>query len=344
MAGPLCRLHDRPCPSLTILPVTVSHLGLCMLGCRAWHHGSSNSTQRSGESLRRSHTWSTRCWDLLASLHFLCAAGGWSPQPLSWMDPFRSKCSELHLEKILLAWCLWWDRELLMWRCQVRLCCEDGSLPGEAEASATRPHHFSWEGRGSCQSCSPVSPRLSLSPTAPWSLPSALLRSPWQELSVVIPSNLNQFSAVGRCEFTLHLEMRSKTCIPQQQMDYHRPWRYIYNQVKPFNIFEQIDFPKAPPAEGACTGHACPLSAIWADQHIGKWWFKGKIIANFKIKKRFHQTICVFFFVVFFWFRSAHHVVLLQQARVERYLSQGGLILEHDWNHCFRTRTHQKQT
>ena len=93
--------------------------------------------------------------------------------------------------------------------------------------------------------------------------------------------------------------MRSKTCIPQQQMDYHRPWRYIYNQVKHFNIFEQIDFPKAPPAEGACTGHACPLSAIWADQHIGKWWFKGKIIAKFKIKKGFHQTICVFFFVVF---------------------------------------------
>ena len=129
--------------------------------------------------------------------------------------------------------------------------------------------------------------------------------------------------------------MRSKTCIPQQQFDgatfltHGLPSPCIYNQVKPLKIFEQINFPKAPLVRRRLHGptHAHHRRSGRTNiQENGD--SKEKSLQILRLKKS--STKPYAFLSLFFWFRSAHHVVLLQQARVERYLSQGGLILKHD--------------
>ena len=137
-----------------------------------------------------------------------------------------------------------------------------------------------------------------------------------------------------------------KTCIPQQQFDcatflahgLPSPLKVYMTKSDLLRYLTKSIFQKHPLSEGACTG--CPPSTIWADQHPGKWWFKGKIIANFKVNKK--GSTKPYSFRSLFFVPLCSSCCTLQDAWVERYLSQGGSILKHDWNHCFRTRTHPK--
>ena len=254
MAGPLRRLHDRPCPSLTILPVTVSHLGLCMLGCRAWHHGSSNSTQRSGESLQRSHTWSTRCWDLLASLHFPCAAGRLK---------FTTSVSDGSVSKQMQRTSSGENPTCTM--SVMRPWTSDVEMPSPSLLRGWQP---TWWGRSFCDQAKPLFLRrariLSIMLTSfspPFAFSNSAMISAFSSAEIAMAGTFRCYtfkSEPNFCSRQMRVYSASRDAIKDLHpstaiwlRDLSGTWitiatEGIYDQVKPLKIFGQINFPKAP--------------------------------------------------------------------------------------------------